>query len=48
VTAKKKKPPLSEKQRAKAEALRESHRHFEVAKFGQLLKKAIRPRRPPG
>jgi len=39
----KKKKPLSEKQRASDEALREELRHFDVKKFGQLLKKAVNP-----
>lgn len=39
----KKKKPLSEKQRASDEALREELRHFDVNKFGKMLAKAVNP-----
>jgi hypothetical protein len=35
------KKPLSEKQRASDEALREELRRFDVNKFGKLLAKAV-------
>jgi len=41
--SKKKPKPLSEKQRASDEALREELRHFDVKKFGKLLQKAVNP-----
>jgi len=41
--ASKKKKPLSAKQAASDEALREELRRFDVKKFGELLKKAVKP-----
>jgi hypothetical protein len=38
----KKKKPLSEKQRASDEKLRDELRHFDLKKFDQALGKAIR------
>ena len=40
------KKPISEKQRAKDEELREELRHFDLKKFDKLLEKAIRPKTP--
>jgi hypothetical protein len=37
------KKPLSAKQAASDEALREELRNFDVKKFGKLLQKAVRP-----
>ena len=44
-TRKSKKPakPISEKQRAKDNELREQLRHFDLKKFDTLLEKAISP-----
>lgn len=43
--ASKKKKPLSEKQRASDEKLREELRHFDLKQFDKALDKAIRPKR---
>jgi hypothetical protein len=40
----KKKRPLSEKQRASDEALREQLRNFDLKKFDKALEKAVNPR----
>jgi hypothetical protein len=37
------KKPLSEKQRASDEALRDELRRFDVNRFGKLLAKAVNP-----
>jgi hypothetical protein len=39
------KKPLSAKQAASDEALREELRNFDVKKFGKLLQKAVNPKR---
>jgi hypothetical protein len=38
-----KKKPISEKQRASDEALREELRNFDVNRFGKMLAKAVSP-----
>jgi hypothetical protein len=37
------KKPISDKQRAADESLKEELKHFDVNKFDQLLEKAIKP-----